>query len=169
MKNQERSKKLFGLISAIIVGISYIGTILVKFGAQFSVSKSVYCLPRKYWFVFRLFVFIMSAGLGYGIGTTYSYIAGGLLSLVGIFVDVNDWRKKIPHLIGAIGGIVMFFYSIYDANIHFGIVTVSMFLIGSALNCLYVYINQPTLKYIWIIEIHAFGQIILGALYVLYL
>lgn len=116
---------LISLIIMILVFVSYVSFIWIKYGVQDSISASYYALPRKYNSLFTLFCwgFAIPAIIAGVDVTPFMFFAGAGICFVGAAAQINDqWVNKI-HTTAAIAGVgfsqlaIMFGYNMWYINV----------------------------------------------------
>lgn len=145
-------------ISLVVFG-GYVEIIWSKYGIQKSISMSYYCLPDKFKFVFTLILFGFSIPIILvSSDMVFMPIAGWLISGVGAACNIMSNKiTKTVHMISAIGGITLAFFSLcYEYNAWI-IVVISAILMGIAA----FKIKEGK---IWWIEIIAFTAVWIGLL-----
>jgi hypothetical protein len=150
--------KNIALLLGIVDFLVYVSYIWGKYGIQKSISISVYDLPVKYRFTFRIFIWILSLAIilaGIGWGSPVFFISGALLSLVGIFTHIKTKWKFIIHMIGAIGGILTCFTGIMLMDSTLGLVIGCLIIIETLL----VYLFGNKKHFIWNLEIICFSDL----------
>jgi len=146
--------KLISFIIMLIVFVSYVAFIWIRYGIQESISASYYVLPEKLRFIFTLFCwgFAVPAIIA-GVETTpLMFFAGAGICFVGAAAQINDkWIYKI-HMTAAISGVVFSQLAIY-----FGYHMLSVNII-SILSALIVLISTKKNRFWWL-ELVAFTAI----------
>lgn len=92
----------------VLVFISYVSFIWLKYGVQESISASYYALPKQYNFLFTLFCwgFAIPAIIASIDVTPLMFFAGAGICFVGVAAQINDkWVNKI-HSTAAILGVL---------------------------------------------------------------
>jgi hypothetical protein len=137
----------------LIVFISYVGFIWIRYGVQKSISDSYYRLPQGYKFLFTLFTW----GFAYPAAILASNVwitpAAMLICLVGVARDFKNIKVlKFFHMFAAYTGVVLsqigiwIYYDMWYLTIGFIILSGTLFLLN-------------TKNKIWYIELLAFGSI----------
>jgi hypothetical protein len=154
-KNDYMGFQLVSFIIMVLVFVSYVSFIWIKYGVQSSISASYYALPKQYNFLFTLFCwgFAIPAIIA-GIDVTpLIFFAGAGICFVGAAAQINDsWIYKI-HAAAAIAGVgfsqlaILFGYNMWHVN---AISASLMILIGLLLK------KNKT----WWIELVAFSAIV---------
>lgn len=100
--------QLISFIIMVLVFVSYVSFIWLKYGVQESISASYYALPKKYNFLFTLFCwgFAVPAIIASIDVTPFMFFAGVGICFVGAAAQINDnWVNKI-HSTAAILGVL---------------------------------------------------------------
>lgn len=100
--------QLISFIVMVLVFISYVSFIWLKYGIQPSISASYYALPEKYNMLFTLFCwgFAMPAIIAGVDVSPFMFFAGVGICFVGVAAQINDkWVNKI-HSTAAILGVL---------------------------------------------------------------
>lgn len=146
---------MIALICTLFFG--YIGFMILKLGMVESISDTFYHLPKKYGWVFSVWLWTISILLMYAGGTNLMFLAGMCIMFVGAWPWFNN-DQKIQHYIAAVLGISLGMVSMwYD----FGLWLIPILFIIFSLG-----LNVVKIRFrIFWIEILAFGAIIIGLIF----
>jgi hypothetical protein len=153
--------KEIAITIAIVDFVLYVAYIWGRYGIQKSISISFYELPEHERDLFRVFILVLALAViisGIGFDNIAFYISGGLLSLVGIFSRIQNKKKFIIHLTGAIGGIISCNIALMLEDFKMGLYSTTIVLVGIILVLLFG--NRKHL--IWNIEIICFSVLIIA-------
>lgn len=107
------------IILMLCVCIAYLGYVIWRCGVLPSISDSWYELPGMQKHLFTLFIFglgIPLAEFGYAHSNLWFFIAGALLTVVGIAAEFKKKSVGVVHGIGAIGSIAFALYGLARAG-----------------------------------------------------
>jgi surface polysaccharide O-acyltransferase-like enzyme len=139
----------------VLLFISYVSFILLKYGILDSISESYYKEDKHSKFLFSAFIFGLSIPFMIIGGTTLMILAGLFLSFAGIARAYKEEFAGTVHIIGATGGISLGYASMWiDFHLWYLPIIMGLFALLSTLF---------KLKYhTWWIEILAFILVIIG-------
>lgn len=136
----------------VLVFVSYVSFIWIKYGAQKSISESYYRLPSKYNFIFTLFIWGFALPAMVIGNSLLMFFAGAGIAFVGSAAAFEEKLTKTVHYAGAGIGILASQLAII-INYDMWWVSVS----GLVISILFAMLFK---KYaIWIVELVAFISI----------
>jgi hypothetical protein len=144
--------QLVSYLLMILIFLSYVGYIWIKYGVQPSISQSYYKLPEKNRYLFTLFCwgFAIPAIM---IGSTFlMFLAGTGIGFVGAAAQI---RRKLDHTVHSIAAVSAIIFSQMSIYLDF-----NLWIINAITLLLFIII--PFLsknKYIWWMELIAFTAI----------
>lgn len=92
--------KIYLLYAVLVIFFGYLAVIAKKYGWLDSISDSFYHLPKKYNWIFTVFLWTISIMLIMIGGTNLMYLAGVCIMFVGTWPWFND-GERIQHFIAA--------------------------------------------------------------------
>jgi len=141
-------------IAMLLVFISYVSYIWIKYGAQKSISASYYVLPEKLRFLFTFFCWgfaVPAIMLGVEI-TPLMFFAGAGILVVGAAPKIAMKEEYKVHMIAAISGIVF-----SQLAIFLGFQLLWLNIVSIVLSAIIPFVFKKT--YFWWIELVAFSAI----------
>lgn len=91
----------------VLVFVSYVSFIWIKYGIQKSISESYYTLPKKENFLFVLFIWLFAFPAMFLGNSLLMFFAGGGIVWVGANAAMHKMPTRAIHLTAAIGGMVL--------------------------------------------------------------
>jgi len=146
--------KIYLLYAVLVIFFGYLAVIVKKYGWLDSISDSFYHLPKKYNWIFSVFLWTISILMMMIGGTNLMFLAGMSIMFVGTWPWFND-EQKLQHYLAAVTGIGLGMISMwYDFGLWY--IPVSFVVIVGILKLLKI--NNFTY---WL-EVVAFSEIIAG-------
>jgi len=138
----------------LVVFVSYVLFIWIKYGVQESISDSYYRLPNNYNFIFTLFCWGFAIPAILAGNTLLMFLAGSGIAFVGAAARFKEIMTKQVHMIGAFCGVIFSQLSIFfDFKMWYINV---VFIVGALIIIL---LKKQIKNYTWWIEILAFSLI----------
>ena len=141
-------------IIQLLVFVSYVSFIWIKYGVQTSISESYYALPTKLNFLFTFFCWGFSLPLIIIGDNVLMFLAGSGIAFVGAAAQIRQKMTRTVHMVSAYAGIIFsqlaigFIYEVYYVNII------------AVLSALILFLMRKRIKnFVWWIEIVMFMSI----------
>jgi len=147
--------KVILYIIQLLVFLSYVSFIWIKYGVQKSISESYYALPKKINFLFTFFCWGFSIPLIIIGDNALMFLAGSGIVFVGAAAQIKEKMTRQVHMVSAYAGIILsqvaigVVYKMYYVNISFIISALIFFLL-----------RKYMIDFVWWIEIVAFISIV---------
>lgn len=151
------------LIYSSLIFVSYMSFIISKFGILPSISESYYKLEGGYKSLFSLFIFNMVIPVIIVGNNPLMFLAGLFIAFVGAAPAFKEEFQKQVHDIGAYGGIITAFISLW-INFHLGYLSLilGLFFIYAIPKNMSEHWFNGIKNHIWWVEILSFILIITG-------
>lgn len=143
--------KIILYIIQLLVFVSYVSFIWIKYGVQRSISESYYVLPTKLNFLFTFFCWGFSLPLIIIGDNTLMFLAGSGIVFVGAAARMKEKMTRTVHMISAYAGII---FSQLTIGIVYEMWYVNVISLSIAL--LLFLFRKKIKNHIWWIEIDAF-------------